>query len=305
MDIPSNTTNDDITKGLNVAPNAGADDSSASAVTNDQSGVLDPLAGMTYEEDGKTLEFNANETISTSDASSVGGYTEVKDTTPLIDAVDLSGATPTAVETEPAPAEPEVPANLSITDPQKLDFIKTYTKEYDDIVATAAHSVEMILAAIDKTVKDHTNDIEIPEEASAFLAEKPKNGKVPKFDDAQEIVHTIIAKANEAKQLGEKAALEASKVYDDIQQFKRETKAELVQLRNHDSYERIGASKVDDLAIEATVMANASATTAAAEAAAEPTEVPATAFTPEMTGSATDTSTEPMADTTERPAKKV
>lgn len=195
-------------------------------ITNDtgSGNQLDPLAGFTIGENGEKLEFNANSTISTSDSSSVGDYSEIKQ--------------PEQPAPEPAKVEiaPEKKPKLVISDPAKMDFVKTYTKEYDDVVASATHAVESILNSIDKTVREHTNEIAIPEEAASFLDEKIEGSKVSKFDDAQSIVHKIMNKASQAKREGEQAAAEAARIYDGIQQFKKQTRAEIASIRNRDEF---------------------------------------------------------------------
>ena len=227
----------DITKGMSSVP---------TDITNDQSGnasSFDPLANFSLggsdqsnNADGK-LEFNPNETIRTSDKSSVGGYTEVKN---KVDEPESGLSMPLAPEPPVMAPEPEVSVNSKsdfvITDPAKMDFVKTYTREYDDLVAAATHAVELILTSIDRTVKEHASQIDIPEEAVALLDEKPEGGKVSKFDEAQTIVRTIMAKASQAKKEGEQAAIEAAKIYDGIQQFKRDTEKEIQLLRSRDEF---------------------------------------------------------------------
>ena len=105
-------------------------------------------------------------------------------------------------------------------------------------MASATHAVEAILDSIDNTVREHSNDIDIPEEAISFLDDKPKNNKVSKFDEAQSIVRTIMGKASDAKKQGEQAAMEASRIYDNIQQFKKDTKDEIASIRNRDEFGR-------------------------------------------------------------------
>ena len=232
MDIPANINDDTATSGISAIP---------TDITNDggSGNQLDPLAGFTLGDNGEKLEFNANETISTSDSSSVGDYSEIKEApTPLTPPVEPTPVMPQ--ETAPQPDE-------AITDPAKMDFVRTYTKEYDDLVASATHAVESILNSIDKTMREHTNDIVIPEEALPFLDNKPKDNKVTKFDEAQSIVRTIMGKASTAKKEGEQAAMEASQIYDGIQQFKRDTKAEIASIRNRDEF---GHPKDADVASE-------------------------------------------------------
>lgn len=212
----------------------GADASGLSTVptdiTNDGSSdaVIDPLS--TYSEDGKQFEFNINSTISTSDKSPVGGYDAVQNTEPA------ETPEPSNVADDKPVVKPE--SDFVITDPAKMDFVKTYTKEYDDMVVSATHAVELILKSIDKTVTDHSNDIVIPEEATPFLDQKPDGGKVGKFDDAQQIVRTIMGKATEAKQQAEQAAKEAAQIYDGIQQFKKDTKQQIEGILSRDEFGR-------------------------------------------------------------------
>lgn len=232
MDNPSNTNDNNVAQGFSTIPTDITNDDTG-AESNDQS-QFDPLANFTIGDNGEKLEFNTNDTISTSDNSTVGDYAEIKppeeEESDDDDEADNEQPSP-----EPAP-EPQDPSEFVITDPAKMDFVKTYTKEFDDIVAASTHAVESILASIDKTVREHTNDIDIPEEAVVFLDEKPKDNKVPKFDEAQTIVRTIMGKASDAKKQGEQAAMEASRIYDNIQQFKKDTKAEIASIRNRDEF---------------------------------------------------------------------
>lgn len=128
--------------------------------------------------------------------------------------------------------------DFDVTDPAKMDFIKTYTKEYDSLVDETTKAVKLILASIDKTVHDHTSDIDIPVEAIKFLSDKPKDNKVQKFDEAQKIVNLIMQKATQAKQQSEQAAMEASRIYDSIQQFKKDTNDEIAAIKNRDEFGR-------------------------------------------------------------------
>ena len=214
-----------------LGKNNGSKDAKAISVdeVNDDGGQFEALGDYNVDGQGHRLEFNPNETINTSDNAVVGDYNVVKpqytDPEPIV--------TPSQPEANPAPTDDEA------IDPAKMDFIKTYTREYDDTVASATHAVELILSAIDKTVHDHTNNIDIPEEALPFIDDKPKDNKVSKFDDAQQIVRTIMGRASEAKSQGEQAAMEASKIYDGIQQFKRDTKEEIASIRERDEFGRI------------------------------------------------------------------
>ena len=234
MDIPSDKNNKDEPK-LSGVSSVPTDMTSDAGSTNS----LDPLANFTLGDNGEKLEFNPNETISTSDESSVGGYTRIKETAPTDSRVDLS-ATPMGSEDSTAePPQINHESDFVIADPAKMDFVKTYTKEYDDLVEASTHAVESILTSIDTTVREHTNDIAIPEEALQFIdGDKPKDNKVSKFDEAQAIVRSIMGKASEAKKQGEEAAMEASRVYDSIQQFKKDTQTEIASIRNRDEFGR-------------------------------------------------------------------
>lgn len=184
--------------------------------TNTQIVGVDP-------DSGNQIGFNVNETINTNDNSAVGDFM----------AIQQQAAEP---EPEPTPEPEPVVVPAEPMDPDKLDFIKTYTKEYDDVVSESTHAVELVLASIDKTVKDHSGFIDIPAEAVTFLDNKPEGNKVSKFDDAQEIVRTIMAKASDAKSQAETAAQEASKIYDDIQQFKKDTNQQIAEIRSRDEF---------------------------------------------------------------------
>lgn len=236
MEITSvlNDANDNGGRDVTIKPAA------SQGAVDDSAAQLDELAGFEMGQTSDNLpqrKFDVNNTIITNDKSAVGDYKTVMPPTPKIE--DMQ---PTPVTTpEPAP-QPESESTIdvsmaSITDPAKMDFIKTYTKEYDDLVASTTHAVELLLDQIDKTVKEHTSDIVIPEEAIAFVdGEKPKDGKVQKFDDAQQIVRSIMDKASQAKKDSEAAAAEASQIYDGIQQFKRDTKEEIADIRNRDEF---------------------------------------------------------------------
>ena len=133
---------------------------------------------------------------------------------------------------------------FNVTDPVKLDFIKTYTSEYDATVTRALAAVQSLLKSIDDTVKNHTDDIAIPESANEFIDQAPAGGRVPKFDDAQNIVRAVMEKANTAKSQSEEAAREAAKIYDDIQQFKRDTEDEVESIKARDEFGRTESSMV-------------------------------------------------------------
>lgn len=234
MEITSilNDSNDGGGKDVTMKP------ASSQGMVDDSAAQLDALAGFQMGDSSNdtsdlTRKFDINQTIVTNDKSSVGDYKTVARPTPI-------------VEPDPEPVQPEVapePVTIApqiddgITDPAKMDFIKTYTKEYDDLVAATTHAVELLLDQIDKTVKEHTSDITIPDEALPYIdGDKPKDGKVQKFDDAQQIVRAIMDKASQAKKDSESAAAEASQIYDGIQQFKRDTKDEIADIRNRDEF---------------------------------------------------------------------
>ena len=58
------------------------------------------------------------------------------------------------------------------------------------------------------------------------------------FANNPEYIDIIMDKASEAKKQGEEAAMEASRVYDSIQQFKKDTQAEIASIRNRDEFGR-------------------------------------------------------------------
>lgn len=228
-----------------------------SSVTNDANAVeaekmasmsrFDPLNNLGGEEDESengSVKFKPNETIITNDDSKVGGFSKVKKPQPEepinmpdlpVGELKLPGGD--KVAQPEAAATPELtPNEMGPIDPAKMDFIKTYTKEFDDVVAGATHSVEMILDSIDKTVKSHADNISIPEEATIYLDKKPENGQVSKYDEAQKIVHQIMARAEDAKKQSEQAAHEASRIYDSIQQFRKDTETEIKSIRDRDEF---------------------------------------------------------------------
>lgn len=190
------------------------------------------------------LKFDANDTIITNDDSEVGGYSKVTrqhtDEEPLnipelpLEDIKVSGGQ------KAEKAQPDTVADAPQADPispEKMDFIKTYTKEYDDTVAGTTHAVEMILDSIDKTVKSHADSIAIPEEAITYISDnKPTDGKVSKYEEAQEIVRSIMTLAESTKKQSEQAAQEASQIYDSIQQFRHDTEAEIKDIRSRDEF---------------------------------------------------------------------
>lgn len=182
-----------------------------------------------------------NKTLDTNDKSVVGdlAHKDVPDTPSpnLGEFQPIINQTPDS--TEPLAQQPPVadvtPTSLAmpeIIDPDKEKFIKTYTEEFDLVIVHATDVVDKILAAIDSTVREHLPNIAIPREIDEFVDTPPSDYKVEKFDDAQDIVKAVMAKANEAKQQSAAAANEAAKVYDGVQQFKQQTREEIKTLTN-------------------------------------------------------------------------
>lgn len=237
MDIPSVFANGNVSATVPTASSSTASQPVLNSATTDFG--LDPLAGYglggePIGANGKREELITNETINTSDKSKVGNFSEIQD----------------EPESSPAPA-PVVAAStnpmdptFNVTDPVKLDFIKTYTSEYDATVTRALAAVQSLLKSIDDTVKNHTDDIAIPESANEFIDQAPAGGRVPKFDDAQNIVRAVMEKANTAKSQSEEAAREAAKIYDDIQQFKRDTEDEVESIKARDEFGRTESNMV-------------------------------------------------------------
>lgn len=179
---------------------------------------VDPKANIDELAKTQKIEFAGNDTISANDNSTIGGYLSYQD--------------------RPNENYDDTLPEYRVVDPEKMDFIKTYTKEFDDLVDQTTHAVGLILDSIDKTVKEHLDDITIPEEANPFLVEKLEDGRVTKFDDAQQIVRLIMSKAIEAKSSSEQAAIEASRVYDNIQQFKKDTNDQITDIYSRDEFGR-------------------------------------------------------------------
>lgn len=235
----------EITSILNDSNDGGGQDvtikpASSQGVAGNDLSQLDDLTGFQIGQDtsghAKThREFDVNQTIVTNDKSAVGDYKTIKATPAPAEVVP-----PVVEENKPVVPEPNIAETIADNmpiDPAKMDFIKTYTREYDDLVASTTHAVELMLDQIDKTVKEHTSDITIPDEVVPFIdGEKPKDNKVQKFDDAQQIIRAVMDKASQAKKDSEAAAAEASQIYDGIQQFKRDTKDEIADIRNRDEF---------------------------------------------------------------------
>ena len=217
----------------------------------------DSVAAPVPEED----DIVPNETITTNDWSKVG---EVKpkesptDTTPYYTDTEaippqeglepeivpaaLPSPTPPPEIVPPLPPEsaPEVEAPPfaselkfkapGVNDPEKMSFIKTYTEEFDAAMMRATGAAQGILDAIDKAVHEHSPDITVPDAADEFLARKPTNNKVEKFEDAREIVNEVLDRAADAKAQAAKAAEEAARIYEEVQAFKRETEMKIISL---------------------------------------------------------------------------
>jgi len=175
-----------------------------------------------------------NETISTNDKSVVGSEGVIEKEEPTIDPVPEIPSVPVVPEVSPFSPESVVSSlnaqAVELEDIAKTNFIRTYTKEFDDTLHRATQSIQKILDSIDTVIRDNTNDIIIPAEASEFLDETPKDGKVPKFEEAREIVNQIIVHAEQAKQQSEQAAAEAAQIYDEVQKFKHDTEEKIAEL---------------------------------------------------------------------------
>ncbi|MDR0956963.1 MAG: hypothetical protein LBM09_00050 [Candidatus Nomurabacteria bacterium] len=191
-----------------------------------------------------------NETITTNDNSTVGSEQQLPP--PPAPEPDFSFISPLSAPIVMPPKEesvnepeqtseteqvfgtttPSVPITplSEIDDAEKLDFIKTYTKEFDDTLQRSTEAAQKILDSIDVVIREHSSDIVIPDEANEFINQPPADGKVQKFDEARAIVNQIMARAEQAKQQSEQAAAEASQIYDDVQKFKNDTKEEIARL---------------------------------------------------------------------------
>lgn len=208
--------------------------------TTSSSPVVDvnSLLGDDNDSDGSattTSQMNdivPNETVTTNDSSVVG---EVKESEPedLDQGPTVEPFIPEPVSEVEPPLEAEtIPTSglLPSEDPEKTDFIKTYTAEYDESLARATDAIQKMLDSVDKSIHDKLPDISIPQEALEFLKKPPAESKVEKFEDVRELVKEIMDRANEAKQQSEAAATEASRIYDEVQAFKRDTKQQIAEL---------------------------------------------------------------------------
>ena len=237
MDIPAL-----FTEG---SDNQAVDTTNANFTQGSEQGRLDQatnasmnnLNGQGYIDDNPMEKLVRNDTINTNDNSAVGDFKAVMPDPPEQPSIpDPIEATTSSDSDDQQPAST---ASLTVTDPTEMDFIKTYTKEFDLTIERAMAAVRQILEAIDKTVSDHSDDIEIPDVASEFLEKKPDNGKVQKFADAQQIVRTVMQKAVQAKEQSEAAAKEAAKIYADIQDFKRDTEEQIESIKSRDEFGQI------------------------------------------------------------------
>lgn len=233
MDIPALFTEGSDNQAVDTASanyTQGSEQGQSGQTTNMS---MNNLNGQGYIDDNPMEELVRNDTINTNDNSAVGDFKAVMPDPPVSDPIETT-TNSDANDQQPASAD-----GLTVTDPTEMDFIKTYTKEFDLTIERAMTAVRQILEAIDKTVSDHSDDIEIPDVASEFLEKKPNNGKVQKFADAQQIVRTIMQKAVQAKEQSEAAAKEAAKIYADIQDFKRDTEEQIESIKSRDEFGQI------------------------------------------------------------------
>lgn len=162
------------------------------------------------------------------------------DAAPILDAEQILNAEPaqsaesgfSGIMPNPMP-DISMPV-LVVDDPAKLDFIKTYSAEYDETLSRAADVIGKILDCVDESMRDKLSIIRIPEEASEFLEESPEEGQVHSFEEVRIIVKTIMDCAVEAKKRSKEAATEAGQIYDEVQIFKKETKDQIAELAKDD-----------------------------------------------------------------------
>ncbi|MFZ2560499.1 MAG: hypothetical protein WAW91_02625 [Candidatus Nanoperiomorbaceae bacterium] len=236
MDIPALAQKDD------VATTVGAGDN-----TNTTAFPGDPLAGMALDGSQSSTtpgeSIVPNKTLDTNDESIVGDIASkinnLNNPDPITALRNLVSPSSTK-EPEPKPDPSIAPASSvaspagitepEIIDPDKENFIKTYTEEFDLTLVRATEAVSQVLVEVDNTIRERLPNITIPREIDEFIDNPPTNHQVEKFDDAQDIVKAIMAKANEAKEQSEAAATEAAKVYDEVQSFKQQTRAEIATL---------------------------------------------------------------------------
>lgn len=262
MDIPTVFSNSsDASDDARIKP---TDGDNVTMVPSGQalhdSNTLDPLAsfgiGMNANADANKSgsireELVKNDTISTSDKSGVGDFKKIMEQFPEPTPEPMPEPTlePTSAPEsvpEPAVAPTDKPVSdqesrdptLDVTDPAKMDFVKTYTSEYDAVTERAMKAARSVLDAIDDTIHNHTDDIAIDQSVNEFVENPPKDGKVARFEDAQAIVKQIMQKAEDSKTQSEQAAREAAKIYDDIQKFKNDTEEEIDSIKSRDEFGR-------------------------------------------------------------------
>ncbi|MGE5309686.1 MAG: hypothetical protein ACM3JF_01235 [Sphaerimonospora mesophila] len=226
VDVNSLLGDTDTDANANDATTQPATDDNATATDDSQSLAMpDPLNDIV-----------PNETVTTND-SSVVGETKAPD-------ADETGQEPTVEPFIPDPIQqPEIaplPDPTAIIapeilppapeDPEKVEFIKTYTAEFDESLRRATDAIQNTLDSVDKSIHEKLPDITIPEQANEFLKKAPTDGKVEKFEDVREVVSEIMERANDAKQQSEAAAAEAARIYDEVQTFKHETKQQISEL---------------------------------------------------------------------------
>jgi len=222
--------------------NTPTDDAAASDATADATNATDDQATSDVSDDTMSPALDGgqivpNDTIRANDHSAVGEFktTELPDlSAPLVAPEPPKPVVPQPELPKVPEIVPPVVVPVSLPEPlessDKITFIKTYTKEFDDALHRATEAAQKILDAIDTAIRNRDADIAIPEEANEFLDDVPKDDKVEKFEDARAIVREVMAKAEEAKQQSEAAAEEAAKVYDEVQEFKKETEEQIDQL---------------------------------------------------------------------------
>jgi hypothetical protein len=215
------TTDDDAQKSAVVLGDPLASVPADDAATDD--------AAVKYDIPGE--EIVPNDTVTTNDDSDVGEFKAIVPPAPVIE-MPLPEPEP-IMPVDPQPLVPPVMLPQP-EDPAKVAFIKTYTKEFDDALARAIDAIQKTLDSIDSAVREHTADIVISDEANEFLAKAPSGGKVQRFEDAREVIREIIEKATEIKGEAAQAAEEAAKVYDEVQEFKRETKEQIAALESEE-----------------------------------------------------------------------
>ena len=178
------------------------------------------------------------------DAESADTGVPTIDTSPVAELIE---PTPVVERPEPVVEPIETPQimpspipDISVPQPisddsDKIDFIKTYTAEYDETLLRAAETINKILESVDQAMHEKLASILIPEDANEFLDKAPTDGAVHSFEDVRVVVKTVMDKAVEAKQQSQAAAEEAGRIYDEVQAFKRETKQQISDLTSENS----------------------------------------------------------------------